>query len=378
MILRRGSKSHPETKDLSAVFESLYGASLRTDTAKLGNAHLVVAEVAVPSDRYLPEPVWDRALALFKEVLRDPVRQGGLFRPDYVQQEKDAQKRTLEGVFNDKAQYAQLKMLETMFRGDPYSQTRYGRLEDVDAVSQEALEESYQSLLMDAPLAVYAVGDIPEDAFFHQAQALFGDLPRRGSPPLVPPAQPVARPVQRAEEIQDVNQGKLVMGYRAGRSVFDESFPSLSVASGIFGGYSHSKLFQNVREKASLAYYAYSRLDGFKGVMFVQSGIEFKNRDKAEAIIGEQLEDIRQGRFSDEEMEMTVKALEHQLRSSQDSPSMTIMSHYEMDLAGRPLDPVTRLERLRKVKRDDVSQAFSQVQLDTVFFLNGREGGEGE
>jgi len=52
------------------------------------------------------------------------------------------------------------------------------------------------------------------------------------------------------------------------------------VYNSILGGGLHSKLFQNVREKAGLAYYAFSRLEKFKGLMVVSCGIEIKTKTR--------------------------------------------------------------------------------------------------
>lgn len=374
MILRRGSRRHPDSSDLTASFESLYGASFDVDAVKMGNAHLLVAEVEVPSDRYLPEPVGRDTLRLFGEVLRDPLLRAGRFDPDYVRQEKASLGQTLQGIFNDKGYYAHVKMLEAMFRGDPYSQTRYGTLEVLGETGPEDIFAAYETMRDEAPLAIYAVGDLDAEWLSGEAADLFGDLPPRREVPLRrPDAAPVGK-VQQLREVQDVGQGKLVMGYRTGVSVFDEAFTALGVVNGLFGAYSHSNLFRNVREKASLAYYASSHLDGFKGLLTVQSGIEPAMQERTQEIIEKELEDIRQGRFTDEDMAMCQRTMENQLRAQEDSPASLIMTHYELGLAGRPFALNERLERLGRVTREDVMAAADGVRLDTVFFLTN--GGE--
>lgn len=372
MVLKRGTRLHPQTLELAAAFDGLYGADFDASVAKVGDAHLVMAELSVPSDAYLPEPVFGRALDLMREVVCDPALEGGHFRTEYVAQEKASLERTLEGIFNDKAQYAQMRMLETMFAGDPYSQTRFGTLGDVRALSGENVLEAYAEIRERAPLTVYAVGDVQPDAFATMASEVFGDLARREGPVLLPPPEGAVDRVKRLGEQQDVSQGKLVLGYRTAADIFDEDWSSLTVGNGIFGAFAHSKLFQNVREKASLAYSCYSRLDGFKGIMVVQAGIDPQKRDQAEEIIARQLADMQEGAFSDDEMEKTVRAMESQMLSMADSPSSLVMSHYELSLARRPVDLGERLRRLRRVTRADVIEASRGIILDTSYFLTSK------
>jgi len=373
MVLRRGSRRLPASQDLTAAFESLYGASFDVDAQKMGNAHLLIAEVEVPSDRYLPEPVEGETLKLFQEVLTDPLLVGGAFDPEYIRQEKSALRQTLQSIVNDKGQYAHMKMLEAMFEGDPYSQTRYGTLDALDGTDDEDIFRAYRLVRDEAPLHIYAVGDIDAERFTEEALELFGGLPDRRERGLVPPHGAGGEKVKELTETEDVGQGKLVLGYRTASSVFDPGYTALGVANGIFGAYSHSKLFRNVREKASLAYYASSRVDGFKGLLTVQSGIDPATRERTLGIIGEQLEDVRNGKFTDDEMAMTVKTMENQLRAQEDSPASLIMTHYQLTLAGRPFSLPERLRRLREITREDVQEAARGIRLDTVFFLTKGE-----
>src|SRR5690606_37284817 len=110
---------------------------------------------------------------------------------------------------------------------------------------------------------------------------------------------------KRVEEALDVSQGKLNIGLALPVLASDDDYPAALVYNGILGGFPHSKLFVNVREKASLAYYASSRYDGWKGYAMIQSGIDVRNRDKALSIIEEQLAELAGGRITDAELAQT-------------------------------------------------------------------------
>src|SRR5699024_9968580 len=96
-------------------------------------------------------------------------------------------------------------------------------------------------------------------------------------------------------EAEDIQQAKLHIGYRTYCTFSDELYPAMQVFNGLFGGFPISKLFMNVREKNSLAYYASSQLDSHKGVLFVFSGIDHNNNMKTREIINEQMTAMKNG-----------------------------------------------------------------------------------
>ncbi|MFP3423137.1 insulinase family protein, partial [Bacillus sp. SIMBA_161] len=75
------------------------------------------------------------------------------------------------------------------------------------------------------------------------------ELPEKTQSQLQAPEQ------SRVLEYEDMKQGKLHMMFFTPVTFRDEDFPVMQLLNGIFGGYAHSKLFANIREKESMAYY---------------------------------------------------------------------------------------------------------------------------
>jgi predicted Zn-dependent peptidase len=142
------------------------------------------------------------------------------------------------------------------------------------------------------------------------------------------------------------------------------------VYNGILGGGPHSKLFQNVREKASLAYYAFSKLEKNKGLMLIGCGIEFANFDRTVKIIKEQLEDIKAGKISDYEFDSTVKSLVNSFKESSDSPSMIISLYLDGIINGVRESTDDMIKKIQDVTKEDVKKVAQKINLDTIFFLN--------
>jgi len=374
-ILRRGSESAPTTQILAQRLEELYGASLHTDVFKMGERHLLSLRLDLVSERFLahPDDLLRRGLALFRDVLTRPALEGGVFRPDYLQQEKDTLRRTIEGLINDKGQYALTRCIEEMCRGEPYATFRYGKLEEIEPVTTEDLYQYYQGILQVNPIDIFLVGDLDFDTAVGLIEGTF-QFPREGGLE-IPPTQveKTVTEIKRVTDYEDVNQGKLILGYRTNVPYTDPDLFALVVYNGILGAFPHSKLFLNVREKASLAYYANSRLETTKGLLFVSSGIEFANFERALDIIQEQVADMVSGRISDEELDNTKRALITQLKEEADSPGRRIVSQLEGLINGRPLSPAEEMRAIEKTTREDVVRVAQRVKLDTIYFLDSSQ-----
>jgi predicted Zn-dependent peptidase len=174
-------------------------------------------------------------------------------------------------------------------------------------------------------------------------------------------------------ERADVLQGKLNMGFRTNTEPDSVDFPALYVMSAIFGGGPQSKLFTNVREKHSLAYYASSRLERYKGLMYVASGIDIANKDRAQALILAQLEDVQRGKITDAELEGAKAMLMHSLRSLSDT-QFSLMNYYiGQSFLNRITEIETYMEQIQSVTKEDVIRVAQRIVPDTVYFLTGKE-----
>lgn len=170
-----------------------------------------------------------------------------------------------------------------------------------------------------------------------------------------------------------MTQGKLTLGFRTNIDPRSEDFYALAVCNGIFGAGAHSKLFQNVREKNSLAYYAASRLERMKGLLIAYSGIEVENRDKAQTLILEQLEAIKAGKITSEEFEATVKMFENSFYSYKDTIFSIMDFHIGQNLLDKNLEIDDFIDKIKAVRMEDVVRVSQGIALDTIYFLTGNE-----
>ncbi|OMD52029.1 EF-P 5-aminopentanol modification-associated protein YfmF [Paenibacillus odorifer] len=374
-VLRRGTATYPETTQFRERLEELYGAGFGFDIYKRGDYQIVQFRMDTINDSFVQsqESLLEQSFAFLGEVLTRPLVEDGSFRPSYVATERETVRKKLESIVNDKIRYAAERCIEEMCRNEPYRLHPLGQRADLDQITPKNLYESYNSWLDDAILDLYVVGDTTAEEVEKLVQRHFGRVQSEVglySSKFVPVS---VNEVRTVEEKLDVSQGKLNLGLRTSITYKDDNYASALMYNGILGGYPHSKLFVNVREKASLAYYASSRYDGHKGIGTIQSGIETQNYGKAVDIIEKQLEEMKAGNISDLELSQTKAMIRNQLSEIPDSAFEMISYDFNRQLSGKERTADQLLEQVEQIGAEDVKAAAETFQLDTIYFLTGKE-----
>ncbi|AJE49919.1 MULTISPECIES: EF-P 5-aminopentanol modification-associated protein YfmF [Paenibacillus] len=375
-VLRRGTESYPQTTQFREQLEQLYGAGFGFDVYKRGDYQIVQFRMDTINDSFVnsPDSLLDRSFAFLGEVLTKPALENGAFQTGYVQQERENVRKKLESIVNDKIRYAGERCMEEMCKDEPYRLHPLGQRSDLDSISAQSLYEAYGEWLNNASMDLYVVGDTTLEEVEKFVDRYFQLNRSTETEYVLEQPKSVERDVQTIVERLDVNQGKLNMGLRTPITYGDERYASALMYNGILGGYPHSKLFVNVREKESLAYYASSRYDGHKGIGTIQSGIEIPNYEKAVTIIRKQLEDTQNGAITELEMTQTQAMIRNLLKEMQDSAFEMIAYDFNRQLSGKERTVEELLSQVEAVKVQDVQDAARTFRLDTIYFLRDQKG----
>jgi predicted Zn-dependent peptidase len=261
-----------------------------------------------------------------------------------------------------------------MFKGEAYALHPLGSADEIDAYNGRELYESYLNLVKTSPLDCFVVGDVNPERIVSIIGDALPPLSSRGENVASQPARKLLRQPRTVNDFQKVNQGKLSLGFRTYTTIDDPLFYSMMVMEGILGGFPHSKLFLNVREKEQVCYYAQSSLDSTKGVLLAVAGIDERERSRTTDLILQQLDAIKAGDISGEELTATQRALFDRVRSTEDSAGGMMSVYYERALAGAPADMQARLDGIAGVTRDSVIEAANRLDLDVIYFLGPRGG----
>ncbi|MBR2404959.1 MAG: insulinase family protein [Clostridia bacterium] len=372
-VLKTGTHTHPSMSELSKYAENLYGCSFGVSVTKRANVQSIVSTVNVVSDRFTHEACEDDAFTLMLDLLFRPNISGGAFPADSVNSQKSNLKDDIDGLINDKRSYANVRCIEEMCKGEPNAIVEIGYAEDIDNIDGIALYKHYESIIHSSPIDVFVVGDVDAQKLCNRLKEYFSDFSFNIKPICVEYTSAGASDVKYIEDNLDVNQGKLVIGLRTGVNIEHPDYYALLTANSIFGSGAHSKLFNNVREKMSLCYYAYSRLDKYNSLMLVGSGIEFDNYNKTKDAVLAELENVRNGNFTDVELDVAKEYIISSYRSYEDNPGLLVDYYMGKIFTPTLLSLGEACEKVSEITRDDVVRSFKGVSLDTVYFLNGKE-----
>lgn len=375
-ILRRGTELRPETKQFREYLDDLYGAGFGFDIYKRGDYQIVQLRMDIINDRFVKsaDSLLKQGLEFVGETLTRPALEDQHFRAKYVDAEKQTLRKRIESVINDKIRYAAERCMEEMCSDEPYRLHPLGKIEDLDGMNAEQLYEQYKEWLQTSPMDIYVVGNTTLSEVEEIVMNSFAIERNTDASYVTSAPRGVTGEVKTIVERLDVNQGKLNMGLRTNLSYSDDQYPAALMYNGVLGGYPHSKLFTNVREKASLAYYASSRFDGHKGILTIQSGIEMANYEKAVDIIRKQLKALEQGEITDIEWSQTRAMISNQLREIQDSAFELISFDFNAVLSGKERTVAGLISAVEQVDISAIAEVAKRVQLDTIYFLRDQKG----
>lgn len=376
-VLQSSTKKYPSTTMLRSYLDDLYGATFFVDLGKKGENHIMSFSIEIANEKFLndPSPLLKKAFEFLAEVLTNPNTNGNSFDSETVEKEKRTLKQRIQSVYDDKMRYSNFRLIQEMCKDEPYELDVNGEKNDVDAISAESLFAYYQKAFKEDEMDLYVIGDVNEQEVQKLATQLLKFENR--NPQRV--KQEVGKKVEKVNEVkeqQDIKQGKLNIGYRTNIIYGDSDYYALQVFNGIFGGFSHSKLFINVREKASLAYYAASRVESHKGLMMVMSGIDLKNYDQAVGIIHEQMDAMKKGDFTEQELEQTKAVINNQMLETIDTARGLVEVLYHNVVANVDIPLEHYLEQVQKATKEEVLEVAGKIELDTIYFLTGMEAGK--
>lgn len=372
-VLKRGTLDYPDSLSLERRFDQLYGASFDVSTHRLGERHVVELRLEVADQSLVHDEtgLLQSALQTLAGIVQRPLVHAGAFCRDYVEQEKEAQVRAIQSIYNDKAEYAHMRCLQEMFAGDSFARLAIGEVDGVAAITAAALWQFYQRVLREASFQVFVTGNVDAEQVVALCGQAFPQTLGQDRPALLVAELLGERSPRELQEEQPVAQGKLVLAYRTGIGRRDPLFLPLWVYNGLLGGYSHSKLFQTLREQASLAYDCSSDLVATKGVLLVEAGISPEAIGAAREIIDQQIRELAGGHWTDEEWAKTMLALQTGLRGLVDRPGRLALTHFDRLIQGQVETEEQIIGRLQAVSREQVLMVARRVQLDTAFFLRG-------
>lgn len=374
-LLKRGSKNYKTQEEISKKLDDLYGTSFECGVDKIGDNQVLKFYVESIRDEYVADKsLIDESIKLLLDIVFNPNLENGFFKEEFLKTEKEKLKKIIESKIDDKDFYALENCISTMYNNEGFGLFKFGNIEDVDKINQENITEQYFKLLKTAKIDIFVSGNLNENYVknvFIENENIKNLIPRAENYVLNNEFTEIKQIVDKPKEITEemnITQGKLVIGMDILSK--QENLQCIAlVYNSILGDGANSMLFQNVREKASLAYSTKSNLVKQKMNIFIRCGIEIENYEKALNIIKEQLENIKSGNFSDEDINNAKKYLISGIKSVSEEQDTEVVYYIGQEISKTNVDLDTYLKNIEKVTKQEIIDFANKIQINTIYFL---------
>ena len=369
-VLRRGTNNLKTQEEISKKLEELYGASFDCGIDKLGDKHVLKFYVESLNEQYLyqKEDILSQSLNILFDIVFNPLLENGAFKQEYIDEEKQNLRIIIEGQKDNKAAYATQRCIEEMYKEKPYGLYKYGYVEDLEKIDSKNLYEAYLNLIKTCKIDIFVSGDFDEKTLEEKVksnQQISKLEPRKVEYLNEESESSNTQEENVVRENMQISQGKLNIGL----DVLSDNKSAVSVYNAILGGGANSKLFQNVREKASLAYSAGSIYIKPKSKIIIKTGIEHKNYEKALQIIKEQIDDMKNGKFSDEDIQHAKELIIASFKSMQDEQDSEISFYFGREIQKESKDIDKQIKEVSEVTKQNIVDVANKIKINTIFFL---------
>ena len=379
-MLRRGSEEFPSMALLNRRLDGLYASAIEIKNTRHGRYETLLLSADMLDNAFIRDniDITDGVLHVLSQILLHPLTDGNAFPSETVKKEKIHVSDAIKAEINNPKAYARHRCSELMHEGDEDFPTLEELAAAVNATDEVSLYKHYTELLSSASVEFFYVGSESAEKVAHTIKRHFSTFGSREHRRMTLAPEPFTS-LKEVTEPFEVSQGKLVMGFRTGICATDDEYFAAVIFNEIFGGSPASKLFMNVRERMSLCYYCASSYDTYLGNLIVSSGIEVESFEIARNAILAQLDDIKQGRISNIELDAAKKSVLHWYRQIYDFPFELFSFYSTRGMLGIDATPEDYMKRFEKVSAEEVVAVAKRVALDTVYFLKGTlDGDDGE
>ncbi len=372
-VLKRGTANMTTQEEINKKLEEMYGASFDCGIDKTGDNQVLKFYLETINDEFAfnkNEKLLQQAIEKLFEIIFNPYLENGYFKEEYVKQEKENLKQIIQSKIDSKARYALDRCIEEMYKDAPFGIYKYGYTEDLEKIDAKNLFEQYQKLINESKIDIFVSGILYEniEEIVKENENIKKLVEREAN--YVVPEIKEKESVQEKEIIEsmDVTQGKVIIGLDVNINDDSKRYATMLYNS-LLGGSANSKLFQNVREKASLAYTASSSYMRFKNNIFINCGIEINNYDKALKIIREQIDSMKNGDFTEDEIQNAKKGIIASIKAIDDEQDTEITYYFGQEMSKNEVDLDTYMKNIEQIKKSDIQEIANKVTVNTIYFL---------
>ena len=372
-MMETANQKYPTSQLFREKLASLYGVELSTSVSKRGRVHYVDLNISFVRDDFLSKKnvLTDEVLDIIEIIFFSPLVVADYFDSDTFEVEKKNTISDLESEIEEPYYYAHGQLNQLFFEDETIGMSRLGKVDLArQETAQSSLEQFHQMLQLDN-IDFFFIGDFNEVAIVDRVNQF--EFKPRDNNLSVNYQQPFTNVVREKLEQKQNQQSILELGYHFSTQYGESLHIPLVVLNGMLGAFSHSRLFQIIREKEGLAYTISSHFDIFTGFMRVFAGIDKESRTKVMTLIMRQLNDLKRGKFTESELQLTKEMLVNTTLLAQDRQNTLIEREYLKTILGtKVLSLEEWLESIDKVSREEIIEVAKTINLQSVYFMEGK------
>ncbi len=379
-VLFRGSKNFPTLTHMNKHLDSMYDSTIYWKDYHLGANHTYRISCTTLDKKYLPQKdayldLLTETLKVIEDVLLNPLYDhDGLLSEKFFESEREFAIDNINANLNSPKAYASLRCQQMLFGDDPVGYSLSGTEELLRSYTRAELTAIREYFLKCSNITAYYVGTESGEEISKKLRLIFDRIGERAPVGIIPKYALPTQEYSEAEEEFDLTQGRLQIGLTCGSTIGDSDSAAMSLYNEILGGSSTSKLFMNVRERKSLCYSCYSGINSDAGVMVISCGTKPENKDVALDEIKNQIEQMRLGNVSDEEIASAKKGLINSLNQMPDTAASLVAASFKYKLlANIDVSIEDRKEQINSITKENIVTFAEKVTLCSVFFLTNSQ-----
>lgn len=373
LMLCDRSKKYDTKKKMSDQQDALYGAVLHAQTAGFGASQIIDIRSKIVNPRFVSDgdTMMEQWVAFLKEILFEP-----LLNKEAFEESKHILLSKIERTMDDPGQYVITQGLKLAGKQTSLGVSALGEKDDVETLTLQDVEAAYEQMMEEDAIDIIVCGDLC-DQLLQDLQQTLAFKPRTASFTSHYVAHNDEAPAQ-SEEYKKISQSYIMMTWFTNMDVTDQDYYALRVANAMFGQYSTSLLFQEVREKNSLCYSIFSNLISYDAAMGVTTGVEKEHIDKTIALIKTQFEVLQQGTFENQLLTVSKTMIINSLKASRDSMNSLIALAYQNQLLAESATTQDIICKVEQVTKEDVMRAINRCELKYTFVVTKEDDHEND
>lgn len=365
MVMLDSSKNYNSEKSLIIQSEELYDIKVSSSITRVGKFSNLSFQTRFLNENYTEEDMNKESIIFFLDLIFNP----NIINNSFVniEKQKNKLKQDITGIKDNKIKYSLLKTMEK-FSDMPYSYNTFGYIEDLDKIDGKNLYEYYKSVLKEDQIDIFVLGDFNDNIKEIFKEYFKVNTFKKKPNSLLVSELNIRKRVARYREYDSVSQSQVIMLCSLNCLTEFERRYTVKIYNELLGGSSSSILFDTVREKKGYCYYINSGVKAYDNILIINSGVEKENIEKCIKLVKKCLKNIKDGKFTDENLSSAKNTIISGIKASNDNPIGIINTCFSTVLVGTPSNE-ERIENFKKVTKEDIIKISKKVNLHTIYTL---------